>query len=298
MSLAWLTQAERSNTFSLRVIVWIGLRLGRTTAQLLLYPICTYYLLFSNKTRQASRQYLSKLLGRPAGWREIFRHYHTFAVALLDRVFVFAGQDHLFSVTPHGFAILEKLAEQRRGCILVGAHLGSFEILRALGKTHRQLPIKALSFQDNSPKITAIFKRLNTALAEDVIPMGRADALLGLDSFIDQGGMVGMMGDRCIQGDKRVNCRFLGDEAWFPNAPAVLASLFKVPLVLVICLYRGGTCYDLHFELLSDRVILPRHDRDAAMQHIMQQYAERLEYYCRLAPYNWFNFYDFWEKNE
>jgi len=28
----------------------------------------------------------------------------------------------------------------------------------------------------------------------------------------------------------------------------------------------------------------------------MQHYADRLTHYCRLAPYNWFNFFDFWQK--
>jgi predicted LPLAT superfamily acyltransferase len=30
------------------------------------------------------------------------------------------------------------------------------------------------------------------------------------------------------------------------------------------------------------------------MRQWLQAYVARLEHYCRLSPYNWFNFYDFW----
>jgi predicted LPLAT superfamily acyltransferase len=31
------------------------------------------------------------------------------------------------------------------------------------------------------------------------------------------------------------------------------------------------------------------------IEQALKRYAQRLEHYCRMAPYNWFNFYDFWK---
>jgi hypothetical protein len=31
---------------------------------------------------------------------------------------------------------------------------------------------------------------------------------------------------------------------------------------------------------------------------VIRRYAARLEHHARQAPYNWFNFYDFWERSD
>ncbi|CAI8913742.1 LpxL/LpxP family acyltransferase [Methylocaldum szegediense] len=297
MSRSWITQKERSTGFWLRTIVWIALRLGRPIARALLYPITAYFLIFADRSRQASIAYLTRILGRAPTAREIFRHYHTFAETLLDRVFVFADRDEFFEIRVNGFELLEKLIADKRGFLLVGAHVGSFEILRGLGLRHKGLPVKALVYGENSPKINAIFKTLNPDLFKDIVSVGSANALLGLDEHVARGGVVALLGDRSVHGEKRVLCRFLGEDAWFPAAPVLLANLFKVPVILFVCLHKGDARYDVHFELLADRVAFSRDERDEKIRECMQHYADRLEHYCREAPYNWFNFYDFWDRS-
>lgn len=297
MSRSWITQRERSTGFWLRTIVWIALRLGRPIARALLYPITAYFFIFADRSRHASAAYLGRILGRVPSPREQFRHYHTFAETLLDRVFVFAERDEFFRIQIHGFDLLERLITDKRGFLLVGAHVGSFEILRGLGLRHKGLSVKALVYGENSPKINAIFRTLNPALFKDIVPVGTPNALLGLDEHISLGGVVALLGDRSVHGEKRVLCRFLGEQAWFPAAPVLLANLFKVPIVLFFCLHKGDARYEVHFELLAERVECPRKDRDEIIRKHMQAYADRLEHYCRQAPYNWFNFYDFWDKS-
>jgi predicted LPLAT superfamily acyltransferase len=81
---------------------------------------------------------------------------------------------------------------------------------------------------------------------------------------------------------------------WFPAAPFVFAALVGAPVVLCYGLYRGDRRYDLHFELLRERIELPRAGRDEAIAALAREYAARLEHHARAAPYNWFNFYDTW----
>jgi predicted LPLAT superfamily acyltransferase len=298
MTRGWMEQRERGSGLLLRLMVWIALRLGRPVAGLLLYPICAYFTLFSARSRRASRQYLARIgVGLP-GLQQVFRHYHTFAATILHRVYFLAGQYETFDVRVHGVAPLERLVSECRGCLLVGAHLGSFEVLRALGILHRGLSLKMLMYQRNAQNIGGILDALNPQIAASVINVGVPGALLGLNEHLERGGLVALLGDRAVQGEKRVRCRFLGDEALFPIAPVALASVLEVPVILAFGLYRGGNRYDVHFELLAERLTLDRQQRKVEAQQWMQRYAERLEHYCRLAPYNWFNFYDFWDGSE
>ena len=42
------------------------------------------------------------------------------------------------------------------------------------------------------------------------------------------------------------------------------------------------------------RPIRAAQDSAARLDGMMRRYVARLEHYCREAPFNWFNFYDFW----
>jgi len=298
MKQAWIELPERSNLFWLNTIFWIAPRAGRWVAGILLYPITAYFVIFSNRTNTASRGFLRRALGRECGWAEVFRHYHTFACALLDRIYLFAGQVQRLDIQMHGLEVLDSYTRSGRGCLLVGAHLGSFEILRAVGRMRDGLRIKALIYGEGTPRITGLFRKLNPALFEDIIYMGRAGSLVGLDVYARQGGIIALLGDRSVCDGKRVRCQFFGEPAWFPEAPARLARILDMPIVLFFCLHRGDGRYEVWFEHLADPPRVARNEQAAAVHGIMQRYAERLEHYCRLAPYNWFNFYDFWQSDE
>lgn len=292
----WQSQPERGSGFWLRTIVWLAFHVGREAARVLLYPVSAFFLLLAKPPRQASMDYLARLKKQPAGWRDAFRHYHSFAETILDRVFVFAGRPDFLTLDVQGFDLLEAQLHKGEGCLLLGAHMGSFEILRGLGVQRQHLPIKALVHLNNSPAVRTLFERLNPGLAAQVIHIGGVDSLIGIDQHVAQGGMLAILGDRDVHGGKRVLCDFLGEPAWFPAAPALLAHLLKVPVILFYCLRLGPGRYAIRFERFAERIELPRQNRDAAIAEWVQRYAAKLEQHCRLSPYNWFNFYDFWHK--
>jgi predicted LPLAT superfamily acyltransferase len=298
MKQAWLELPERSNLFWLNTINWISLRVGRWLSRLLLYPITAYFVVFSHRSRTASRDYLRRVLGRDCGWAEVFRHYHTFGCTLLDRIYIFAGQDQCLDIRMHGLEVLDSYARSGRGCLLVGAHLGSFEIARAVGLMRKEYRIKALVYGEGTPRITGLYQKLNPSLFEDIIYMGGVESLVGLDEHAHQGGIIALLGDRSVHASKRIRCEFFGEPAWFPEAPALLSRILDMPLVLFFCLHRSDGRYEVWFEHLADPPRVVRHEREAAIHGIMQSYANRLEHYCRLAPYNWFNFYDFWQSDK
>jgi predicted LPLAT superfamily acyltransferase len=74
--------------------------------------------------------------------------------------------------------------------------------------------------------------------------------------------------------------------------------VLQVPVTLAFGLYRGGNRYDLVFEAFSDRIEVPRHNRNGALSQYVHRYAQRLQHHAQRAPYNWFNFYDFWHTND
>jgi predicted LPLAT superfamily acyltransferase len=294
MSQGWLRQRERGTRLALRLITWIALRLGRAPARALVYPICVYFLLFAGRARRASRQYLRRLLGRRANIMHVAHHFHCFGATILDRVFLLTDRCYEFDVSVHGAESIAQRVQRRQGCLLLGSHLGSFEILRTLGIDKAGLPINVLMYEDNAAKISELARHLNPALASTIIPIGTVDSMLLVKEKLDQGQLVGLLGDRTLAHEKVVPCQFLGERAAFPAGPMLLAAALKAPVFLCFGLYRGGNHYEIHCELLAERVDIPRAGNGQELRHWVQRYVERLEHYCHMAPYNWFNFYDFW----
>jgi len=291
----WTSLPERGTPASLRVIAWIAEHIGRTTARLLLYPITFYFVLTARSARRTSDEYLKRLRGKSPYWWDVFRHFHCFAATILDRVYLLRGEFERFRVTVHGKEILHRQIESRRGSILLGSHLGSFEMLRTLGVMQRNVPLKVLMDPFHNQNITRFFDALNPTVAGTVIAPDRPDTLLRVKESLDAGSFIGMLGDRVSGGDKTTQCQFLGAPATFPAGPVLLAATMRCPVILFFGLYRGGTSYEIYFEHFADEIDLDRDRRAADVQFWMQRYAERLEHYARLAPFNWFNFYSFWD---
>jgi len=290
----WLGAAQRGSPALIRFIVWVALRAGRTVARAMLYPIVAYFVTFSVQPRRASRAYLARALERAPGLRDIFRHYHTFAATLLDRVYFLSGRHDELELRVDGRERALALLGEGRGAVLLGSHLGSFEALRAAGASAPRLDISMLMDNANAQRMMRILAPLDASLADAIINLGAPGSLLRAKARIDAGGLVGILGDRLRPGDRAAPSPFFGKEMWFPEAPFVFAALVGAPVILGFGLYRGGRRYDVHFEVLRERVVLPRAGRSAAVAVLVREYAARLEHYARLAPYNWFNFFDTW----
>jgi predicted LPLAT superfamily acyltransferase len=294
MSRAWQTHRERGSVFSLKLISWLSLTLGRPAGRLLLYPICVYFMIFSRGGRRASRQYLQRVLGRPAGLLEVFHHHYAFASTLLDRAFLLAGRYHLFHLQKHGLEVILPLIKGKRGMLLLGAHVGSFDLVRSFGETSYGAVVNMMMYEDNARMVNEVIASLGGKERMRVIPIGGIDSLLRAKECAERGEIIGMLADRVVASDRVVRVPFLGREAVFPAGPILLANALKVPVVLFFGLYKGGNRYEEHFELFADEIHLSRAARPAELQAWVAKYAGRLEHYCRLAPYNWFNFFDFW----
>lgn len=290
----WVTRPERSNALAMRFIVWVALKMGRTAARTLLYPICLYFMVFSANSRKASKKYLLKALGRNPGFRDLFHHFHAFASTILDRVFLFNNQFELFDVRVHGQAVMNEMIASKQGCFLLGAHMGSFEIVRSLGRESVEPNVSMVMYEENAKKLNSVLNAINPDLVMQIIPLGKVDSMLKVEEALERGGFVGMLADRTIEGEGTVPCDFFGEQATLSTGPFRIAMMLKQPIVLMFGLYRGGNQYDIYFERFADMGQVERSQRNLILEQSLKRYVARLEYYCRLFPYNWFNFYDFW----
>lgn len=300
---AWLARRERGSQLALRLMAWIAVTLGRPAARLLLHPITLYYLLAAAAPRRHSARYLARALGRRPTWADLYRHVHAFASTVLDRVYFVRGQLQGIDLKFRGDAGCDETIAQRRGGFLLGAHLGSFEALHAAGRSFPGMRVTMVMYPDNARKIHGVLQAVAPDFELPVIAIGRPGSTLAIRDALDAGHLVGLLGDRHLGSAAErtglVEIPFLGRPALFTDGPLRLAMLLRRRVIFMVGLYLGGGRYDVRFETMADFSAPPADAaaREQLMQAALRDYVARLEALCREAPYNWFNFYDYWHED-
>lgn len=293
----WKAQRERGAGFMMRVMVWIARHTSRSIVRwVTLPPTVLYFLCAATEPRRASRAYLARALGRPATLWDVAKHFWTFASVSQDRMLMALD----------GFGDLELIedrdAEERRvtytaerGSLLFVSHVGSFEALRTVGSGRQKM--KFLLDLEHHRKLTSLLGELNAEMASRIIDTSQPGPALALAvrQALDEGWRVGLMVDRPRVGEKTVRVPFLGKDAAFPVGPWAMAAALQARVMLGFCVFRGGRTYEGHFELFSEKLDIPRARRATELEACIRRYAGRLEHFAKDAPYNWFNFYDFWK---
>ena len=299
----WSKQGERGSMAALRLMAWIAITLGRRVARCILHPITLYFVLFAPAARRRSARYLSRALGRQAHWRDVYHHVHAFASTVLDRVYFVAGRSHRIELQISGTAALEAAATPGAGAVLLGAHIGSFEALHAMGSTRPGLRVAMAMYPGNARMIHRVLQTVAPGLRLDIIEIGRPASALEVRDWLDAGGLVGMLGDRFLDAGRSpgsiVELPFLGRNARFTDGPLRLAMLLRKPVFFMVGLYHGGRRYEVRFEPLADfsQAGGDAAERERCLRVALGSYVARLEALCREAPYNWFNFHDFWDED-
>ena len=293
----WKTQSERGNMFVLRLITWIALHLGRRVTRCILVPVVAYFFISSPRARRASAKFLSRIPNQPHGVKAVFQHLYVFATVTLDRVYFLNGRLDLFNIEikdENNVAL--GTAASGAGLFLMGAHFGSFESVRSIARDYPSLKMVLLMYEENARNIKQLLHAINPNVEQDIISLGQARAMLQVKEKINEGALIGLLADRSLEavGNTRVN--FLGFEANFPTGPFRLAAMLQHPVYFMTGVFEGGNRYSVYLDPIADFSI-PIKNKDTAVDQAVLRYVELLEKHCKNAPYNWFNYFDFWQEN-
>jgi predicted LPLAT superfamily acyltransferase len=297
----WASINEASFVAGMRLLFLVWRVLGRWPFRIVLYPVLAWYVATRPLARRASRAYLARVSAfapAPQGLAGVLRHFGAFAENILDKMLLWGGLFDTGTVACTGAEPLQSMIAQRRGALLVCAHLGNLDLCRVLAQQCPGLKLTVLVHTRHAQAFNDMLARLdprsNLNLMQ-VTEMTPAMAIM-LAERIGQGEFVVIAGDRIpVSPNPRVvHAEFLARRAAFPIGPYVMASVLECPVYMLFSARRGQR-HEVHFELLRESVRLPRKGRDEALAALAADYARRLEFHCVRAPLQWFNFYDFWD---
>ena len=292
----WLDVAEVGGAFGIRFFVIVCTALGRAPARMVLRLVALYYALFHATARRVSQDWLARIHGSGHVTRRmVYDHLLRFSHVALDRLFFVRRQMWRFETRILGEPVFKTIRARKQGVIFLGAHVGSFEAMRVLAELD-DVRVNVVGYFRNALMINSALQQLDPACSVRMIDVepGQIDFIFAVKDRIDRGEHVAILADRVAPGRQTIEAEFMGSPARFPSGVYLLAAALRCPVYLVFGLYREPNRYDIYCELFAKQVLLPRKARAEAIAGYVSKYAERLEHYSRLAPDNWFNFYDFW----
>ncbi|HKC51584.1 MAG TPA: hypothetical protein VKF60_12380 [Myxococcota bacterium] len=302
---AWAEKSERGNRGWLRFALWLYRNLGRWSVAAILVPITAYFIVFDSVTRRSSREWLETAFATPEGraalrrrpgWTAIFRHVYSFSSSGLDRLVLWAGGASSFRIDHSGGERLLELARQGRGAILLGAHFGSFDMLRLISSQYG-LRVNVLMFTEHAARVNELFDSLGGESRMRVIFVdpGSVQVAFEIKACLARGEFVGILADRVHPGgrERPAATQFAGRRAAFPLSPFLLGAVLGAPVFLSVCISTGHLRYFAATEPIFEGGSVPRNLREKVAHEMLETWVRRFEHYCLRTPRQWFNFYDF-----
>ncbi len=285
-----------------KIFVFILNHLGLKLAYIILRLVALYYFLFAFKSNRNIYYYFHHILKykRTTTWLKIYKNYYIFGQTLLDKVALLSGIKTKFTVDHEGGEILDKIAANGKGGILISAHIGNWEIAgQLLNRLNTMFNILMYENERESLKkyMEGVEKKKNINII--AIKDGDMGHIIELHNAFSKNELVVMHGDRFRDGAKTVEAKFLGKTAKFPAGPFIMAAKFGVPVSVVFAVKESSTHY--HF-FATDPIQVKRtrteEQTNAAIKELLEKYISEFEKIVYRYPEQWFNYYAFWKEQD
>ena len=305
--LFWRDRSEETFPAGVRVLM-AGYRIfGRGFGDFITWWVIAAYWLFNPRARRISREYLDRAerfaekSGKGRLRLSTLAHFERFGHAIAERILAWSGEMTRGEADYRdgAFGRLQELSREGRSVLLLSSHLGNTEILRAFNTRRLRVTVNVLTDSRNSRKMAEIIRSAGPESAIHVVEAGDEDAVMKafLGGAIERGEWFAMMADRLTgEGSRRtVQAELLGERVTLPASPWIVASAFRLPVFLLHAVRTGRRC-SVYLKEIGP-VALDRRNRSASAARYAEMYCRELERLILEAPYDWFNFYDFWRED-
>jgi predicted LPLAT superfamily acyltransferase len=285
---------SKGTVFGYQIFVFFISKVGIRSAYFILYFVASFYFLFLKKSNRAIFYYFNQRLGysKLKSRQLVFKSYYTFGQTIIDKISISAGMRNKFTYEFDGVEILKNLLAEKKGGVLISAHIGNFEIAEfffAEIDLDFQINLVTTDLEHSAIKnyLESISKKSSIKF---IIIREDLSHIFEINAALARNELVCFTGDRYFEGVKSLSENILGQEADFPAGPFLIASRLKVPVVFVYVMKEPK----LHYHLYAREAAVKHRDEKA----LLRAYVESVESMLKKYPLQWFNYFDFWKRTQ
>jgi len=281
---------SRGTVLGYQIFVFFIKKIGIKAAYRLLYFVVFYYFIFLRKSNRAIFYYFRERIGYSyfKSKRMIFKSYYTFGQTIIDKFSIAAGMRNKFTYEFDGITLLKRLLADKKGGVLLSAHIGNFEIAEYFfGEIDSAFQINLVTTDLEHSSIKKYLERITQKSSVKFIFIKEdLSHIFDINSALARNELVCFTGDRYFEGVKLVSENILGASANFPAGPFRIASRLQVPVIFVYVMKES----QLHYHLYAREAQVKHRDEKG----LLRAYVESIESMLKKYPLQWFNYFDFW----
>ncbi|MDR1545028.1 MAG: lysophospholipid acyltransferase family protein [Prevotellaceae bacterium] len=286
-----------------RALIFLFNVFGLKPLYAVLMFVVPFYMLFARSGYLAVYHYFRQQFGfsKLKAFCWTYKNHFRFGQVILDRFAMFsmariANSRQLFEVEIVGNEHFTRLVESEKGFVIVGSHVGNFEIGGYLLHSDKKR-FNAVIYDGE----TEIVQQNRSKLLNDnnitLIPVKNdMSHLFAANIALQNGEIVSMPADRVFGSTKSVECQFLNGKADFPVGAFALAAAFEVEVLSVFCVKISAKKYKIFVQTCSCVPLRSPLTKREQISILAKNYVAELEKIVRKYPEQWFNFYEFWKE--
>jgi len=283
---------SKGTVLGYKIFVFLIQKAGVKSAYVLLYFVASYYFLFLKKSNKAISYYFKERLKYSTlkSKKMVFKSYYTFGQTIIDKIAISAGMRNKFTYEFDGIDILKNLLAEKKGGVLISAHIGNFEIAEHfLGDIDVNFQINLVTTDLEHSAIKNYLESVTQKpTVKFIIIREDLSHIFEINAALANNELICFTGDRYFEGTKSLSEKILGKEAHFPAGPFLIASRLKVPVVFVYVMKEPN----LHYHLYAREAVVKHRDEKG----LLKSYVESVESMLQKYPLQWFNYFDFWNQ--
>lgn len=285
---------SKGSLLGYKIFVFTIRKFGIRTSYLVLFFVAVYYFIFLKESNRAVFYYYNQRLKYSyfkSKW-STFKTYIVFGKTIIDKTAISAGLRNKFTYEFDGVEILKQLLSEKKGGVLISAHIGNFEIAEHFfGEIDVDFQINLVTVDQERSAIKEYMESVTKKSSiKFIFVKDDMSHIFEINNALSNNELICFTGDRYFPGTKHLEAAFLGEKANFPAGPFMIASRLKVPVAYVYVMKEPN----LHYHLYTRKGEVKH--RDA--QGLLENYIESLESMLKLYPLQWFNFFQFWKKDK
>lgn len=281
-----------------RGLLWFFRYVDVRVGYLILRFVVIFYMLFARERCLAIYRYFHQRrhYSRWKAWRKTYRNHYLFGQTVLDKFAIFSGNGKRYRVTITGNEYFKQALEDERGCIVASSHVGNFEVAGYLLNQSKKR-MNGIVFGGEAEVVQRLRTQFLGSNQIRLIPvMADMSHIFSIYTALQEREIVSMPCDRVFTGNKVEEIEFLGAKATFPSGAYYLAERFQVDMLAFFVMKEPGLHYHLYIRPLKIDPALTR--QEEKVRALTEAFVRELTDILEMYPEQWFNYYDFWKKNE
>lgn len=282
---------SRGTVLGYKIFVFSMKTFGLSSAYFILYFVAFYFCFFAFESTKASYKYFRKRQSYSffKSIISIYKSYYVFGQTILDKVAISSGLRDRFTYDFDGIHLINRVLKEKKGGILISAHVGNFEIAEHFfGELEDKAAISLLT---TDTEHTAIKEYLETVTNKPnvnlILIQEDLSHIFEINAALARNEIVCITGDRYYEGSKFLEEKLLGKKAKFPAGPFLLASRLKVPVLFVYVMKETNK----HYHLFARQATVKHRDEKA----LLKEYTSSVTTMLKKYPLQWFNYFKFWK---